>query len=295
MNDLSDRLISIETRLHRCLADGWRTSEADRPALQAEADEIAQAGLIEYAARLEAVVDASSPSHALAAITLALASSRLLRARLGGVDRHGQPWTPWVVPRKSRSTERETIWPLCRFSLGDTIVWSCLRSRGYPVEWVLIEEAPDGDSAPWYGVPLVGHLQWRGRLPVGHDREVQIAVLRRVRDDADAPTGPDVYQAIRRRLAVGKLREDKLPAWGGGSMRLMMLERDDLDLCHWPDAIVGEHFSALLSDHCWTLVWEAGDVRVPIGAIVERGRVVKKLHVVHLIPDCPSLELDALT
>jgi hypothetical protein len=283
-------LVAIESRLNRCLADGWRNSESDRPMVSADAEELTALGLPEFAGRLRAVADAASPREALDAITFALASSRQLRARLATSDRPEIRWTPWLVPRKSR-TERETIWPLCRFSLGETVVWSCLRSRGYPVEWTLIEESDEIREASWFGQPLTGHLHWQGRYPIGASREVQVSTFRTLGKEADGAPGPDVYLAFRKRLAAGKLRDDKLPAWGGGSIRLTTLEREHVDNCHWPDPVVQVDYSALLSEQCWSIVWDPGDLRVVIGAIVERGRLFKKLHVIHLCPGCPSVEL----
>lgn len=295
MRDLIERLTTVETRLLRCLADGWRNSDADRDRLLTDADVIMSLGMEEYAGRLRAVAAASSPAEALDSLSLALAVSRMLRARLSSLDGAAQDWTPWVVPRKARSAERETIWPLCRFSLGDLEVWSCLRSRGYPVEWILIEAPSDDSVTPWYGVPMTGHLYWQGRLPVGQEQEVQIASFVPARGNSSTSPGPDVYQAIRKRLAAGKLREDTLPAWGGGSIRLRPLDQHDLDGCFWPDPVVRDHVSPLIGEQCWTLVWESSvDVWVPIGALIERGRLIKKLHVVHLVPECPSLELSDL-
>lgn len=292
MHELTERLTAIESRLNRCLADGWRNSEADRPLLAADAEDVSQLGLIEYAGRLRAVTDADAPGDALDAITFALAASRLLRIRLGTGRQTEQRWTPWLVPRKSKAADRESIWPLCKFSLGETVVWSCLRSRGYPVEWILLEERPDGGGAPaWFGQPLSGHLQWRGRHPIGADREVQVMSLQAGTSEVGGVASPDVYLAIRKRLSAGKLREDKLPAWGGGSIRLTMLEREHVDVCQWFDPVVRDAFATLLVEQCWAIVWDPGDVQVVIGAIAERGRLFKKLHAVHLQPECPADEL----
>ena len=296
MQDLAERLVVIEGRLNRCLADGWRNSESDRQALAGDAEEIASLGLSQFAERLRTIVSSDNARVALDEITLARASLHLLRARLGGSTFEANGGPPWVVPRKGRAADRESLWPLGRFSLGDMIVWSCLRSRGYPVEWVLVEER-DGSGAdvPWFGPTLTGHLHWRGRFPVGTRREVQVVALQPSNPSPSVSTGPDVYQAIRKRFIPGKVRDDKLPAWGGGSIRLTMLEPDELDGCWWCDPMMREQFLPLLAEQCWTFVWEPGDVRVPIGAVVEQGRIFKKLHVVHLVPGCPMTELGNLT
>jgi hypothetical protein len=86
-------------------------------------------------------------------------------------------------------------------------------------------------------------------------------------------------------LAPGKLREDKLPVWGGGSVHLAPLD-GEAGRYLWLDPIVpsdlAERHLRRRGPWCGTRR-DAGGDRV----VTESGRLVKNLGVVHLIPGCP--------
>jgi hypothetical protein len=290
MADLAERLIEIEARLAGLLASGWRRAAPEAATLTADADAFAEIGLDELAGRLRAVAAAQSPTDALQAATIAGAACRLLRARIGRDDVASDGWQPLLAPRRRRAAEPDMLLPLCRLSLGGFEVWSCLRSRGFAVEWVLVEP-PDlsgGGPAPWLRMPLYGHLQWRARYPLGAGRDVQVLELPLASWEAPAPSDLDPHAAFRKRLAAGKLREDKLPVWGGGSVHLAPLDSTKLDGYLWLDPNVPADLARLRTGETWALVWDQEATPAVIAVMAEDGRLLERLLVVHLLPGCPS-------
>lgn len=290
--DVSTHLREIETKLDRLLATGWRSSTAEAAGLTVEADVVAAAGLLELAARLNAVATATSPAGALSAITLASAACRMLRAHLSAVaPQHDDQ--PTIKPVRRRMPDAEMLLPLCRMSMGGREWWSCLRSRGFAVEWVLVNAntAPTPPGSPWLRRPLYGHLRWQGRFPLGATRDVQVHVVARADWESDQPTTLDPHAAFRKRLASGKLRQDRLPVWGGGSVHLTPLSHDKLDGLLWFDPAVATGIARIEHD-AWALVWDQESTPAVIAVMTEEGTIRKRLHIVHLVPGCPSDPVD---
>jgi hypothetical protein len=289
MQGVGERLHDTETRLARLVAAGWRNASAEAPTLADEADAFAELGLEEFAARLRAVAEAASPTEALRAQALALAACRMLRARVALGDQSAERWQPLLVPRRRRASEPDMLQPLCRYSLAGAEVWSCLRSRGFAVEWVLVEpsELSPGKDSPWLRKPLYGHLHWQARYPLGSGRDVHVQALLRTSWESTEPSAVDPHAAFRRRLAPGKLREDKLPVWGGGSVHLAPLDRAKLDGYLWLDPTVPSDLARMPFDETWALVWDQDGTPAVIAVMTEGGRLLKKLSVVHLLPGCP--------
>src|SRR5215216_271904 len=103
MRDVAERLSELEMRLARVLAAGWRNAGSETSGLVDEADALAELGLAEIASRLHAVVDATSATEALRALTLASAACRLVRARVVLGDQSAEGWQPLIVPRRRRA------------------------------------------------------------------------------------------------------------------------------------------------------------------------------------------------
>jgi hypothetical protein len=293
MQGIRERLQEIETRLARMVAAGWRNAAAEAPVLTGEAESFAELGLKEFAGRLRAVAEAATPTEALRAQGLALAACRMLRARVGLGEGSAEPWQPLLVPRRRRAAEPDMLQPLCRYSLAGAEVWSCLRSRGFAVEWVLVEpmELTAENGSPWLRKPLYGHLHWRARYPLGAGRDVHVQALQRPSWASTEPSVVDPHAAFRRRLAPGKLREDKLPVWGGGSVHLAPLDRAKLDGYLWLDPTVPHDLARLPFDETWALVWDQEGTPAVIAVVTEGSRVPKKLGVVHLLAGCPEEEV----
>ena len=55
---LDEQLHQVEERLGRLLASGWRQARGEAAELRADADALAEAGLVEVASRLIAVAEA---------------------------------------------------------------------------------------------------------------------------------------------------------------------------------------------------------------------------------------------
>jgi hypothetical protein len=293
MQNVGERLHDTETRLARLVAAGWRNASAEALILNDEADAFEVLGLEEFATRLRAVAGATSPTEALRAQALAMAACRMLRARLALGDQSAERWQPLLVPRRRRAAEADMLQPLCRYSLAGVEVWSCLRSRGFAVEWALVEpsELSQGDVSPWLRKPLYGHLHWRARFPLGAGRDVHVEALEKPSWESTEPSMVDPHAAFRRRLAPGKLKEDKLPVWGGGSVHLAPLDRAKLDGYLWLDPAVPSDLARAPFDETWALVWDQEGTPAVIAVVTEGGRLVKKLSVVHLVPGCPVEEV----
>jgi hypothetical protein len=289
MSEIGERLFDVESRLARLLATGWRNAGAEAAVLSGEADAFAGLGLEKFASRLRAIADAGSATEALRAVTMASAACRLLRARVALDDQSAEGWQPLVAPRRRRAAEPEMLLPLCRFSTGGAEVWSCLRSRGFAVEWVLVEPAglAAGGEAPWLRRPIYGSLRWRARFPLGAARDVQVQALGNASWEPATSSSIDPHAAFRKRLAAGKLREDKLPVWGGGSVHLARLDRTKLDGYLWLDPAVAGDLARRLSGDAWALVWDQEATPAVIAVMAEEGTLRKRLTIVHLVSGCP--------
>jgi hypothetical protein len=290
LQDVSARLNETESKLAGLLASGWRRAAPEAATLRADAEAFADAGLNELAARLRAVASAGSAAEALRGVTLASAACRLLRARIAAGVTSDDAWQPLVAPRRRRAAEPDMLLPLCRLSLGGFEVWSCLRSRGFAVEWVLVEPPvlTAAANAWWLRRPLYGYLFWRARYPLGAGRDVQVLSLTEASWEAATPSTVDPHAAFRRRLSAGKLREDKLPVWGGGSVHLAPLDQTKLDGYLWLEPSVPADLTQLQFDDTWALVWDQDTTPAVIAVMAEDGRLGRKLRVVHLLPGCPS-------
>ncbi|HEY7036864.1 MAG TPA: hypothetical protein VH482_36385 [Thermomicrobiales bacterium] len=289
MHGVGDRLQETELRLARLVAAGWRNAATEVSALTDEADRFAELGLEAFAMRLRAVAAAGSPTEALRALALALAACRMLRARVALSDQSADRWHPLIDARRRRAAEPDMVQPLCRYSLAGAEVWSCLRSRGFAVEWVLVEPCevtPDG-TAPWLKKPLYGHLHWRARYPLGAGRDVHVQAVQKPSWESTEPPVVDPHAAFRRRLAPEKLREDKLPVWGGGWVHLAPLDRAKLDGYLWLDPVVPGDLARMPFEQTWALVWDQEGTPAVIAVMTEDERSPKRLSVVHLLPGCP--------
>src|SRR5687768_3740175 len=86
-------ILRAEDRLERLLDSGWRNVGQDLVLLEEAAQVLAEAGMERLAGKLRSVSAAPSAADGLAAVTLALATCRLLRVRVGSVRGEGE-WTP---------------------------------------------------------------------------------------------------------------------------------------------------------------------------------------------------------
>src|SRR5262249_46329428 len=147
---------------------GWRNAGPGLPEIEAAAAALDAAGAPAVAARLRRVVAAGAPADGLAAVTLALAACRLLRARLPAPRPEaassaagwtalslspgspGSPGSPVAQPsssrrRRTRDVRHRRLLPIGRLALDDGEAWACLllreTSTGEPAfaEWLLVD------------------------------------------------------------------------------------------------------------------------------------------------------------
>src|SRR5688500_8977104 len=95
----------VEERLERLLESGWRNAGQEASQLTEEAEALALAGMERLAQRLREVAAAKAAADGLAAVTVALAACRLLRARLAPNPRGGRS-----EERRGGSEWRERRW-----------------------------------------------------------------------------------------------------------------------------------------------------------------------------------------
>lgn len=282
--DIAAYVRQIEERLERLLASGWRNAAHEARSFASDGDILADLGLPAVAERLRQVATADDPMAALRAVVLAIASCRLLRAHLAGTATPGSGATV-LQARRARGTDRVTLLPFCRITVQGEDLWSCLRSRGYAWEWLLLDPpALATPEAPWLTVRASGFPVWRGRYPFGEIAEVTRVALADLAMTTLPSEGED--QPVLRELRTGKIRSAHLPLWGGGYLRLdrmhaaSLAQLPSLDERFSPEAISDHH-----GDAVWGLIWEQHGERALVAAFAACADGVR---VIHLGPGCPS-------
>lgn len=282
--DIAAYVRQIEERLERLLVSGWRNAAHEARSFASDGDILADLGAPTTAERLREVATANDPMAALRAAVLAIASCRLLRAHLAGATPL-EPGATLLQARRPRGADRLTLLPLCRIAVQGEDLWSCLRSRGYAWEWLLLDPpAMASSEAPWLGVRVGGFPIWRGRYPFGEIGEVTRVALADLAMTTLPSEGED--QPVLRELRTGKIRSAQLPLWGGGYLRLdrmhaaSLAELPSLDGRFSPETISDHH-----GDAVWGLVWEQHGQRALIAAFAACADGVR---VIHLVPGCLS-------
>lgn len=284
LQDIAAYIRQIEERLERLLASGWRNAAHEAQGFTADADTLSALGLQTVAGRLREVASAHDAMTALRAIVLATESCRLLRAHLAETVALG-PGAVRLHARRPRANDRVSLLPLCRLTVDGEEVWSCLRSRGYAWEWLVLD--PPGERAPqvpWLTARVSGIPVWRGRYPVGAGAELTRVAL--CESAVSALADDDSHQPVLRDLQSGKIRSTQLPLWGGGYLRLDRLQAMPVAAMRALD----DHFHAeeILDQHedsAWGLVWDQLGERALVAAFAARA---DGMRVIHLVPGCPA-------
>ena len=286
MRTVSDQIGMVEERLERLLASGWRSAAAEAAELEPEAGRLAELGLPELAGRLRQVAAASGPAEALAAVALAAAACRLLRARLAAEG--GPPpgsWAPLEPARKKGAPAR--LLPVARLAIGDgQEAWACLRLRGSQAgELLLLPAAPTGPP-PSLRRPLAGQLRWQARYPLGASGELQAVALDQ--PDWQAPWGgdEDPLSDFRARLSSGKLNEGPLFP-GGGPVKVLQIDPAEADLFVWPHPATAAAFQAAATGKGWALAWVDGSLILPL-ALLSPGGLFRSGRLIHLVEGAPA-------
>jgi hypothetical protein len=267
---IDDYLADLHHTLVALLAAGWRTSRRDAEALELEAQPLRSIGLDDLANRIAQVAAASSASEALRAISLATSAIAIVRAQIAfsvpATDRE----KPFVVSRRARAGKPEQLLPLGPVEIDGERYWSCLRSRGYAVEWLVISP-PDlepGDQPFWLRRPLYGYLHWQARRPLDGEQTLERHRLLDASWETTVPVEGDPFTTVIRRFGPGKASSTKLPLWGGGSIRIAEVE----DRLHpnW-QFLGGSPATAIIpGNSCWAVLREQDDA-VGLVALFDTG------------------------
>jgi hypothetical protein len=252
-------LADLHHTLVALLAAGWRTSRRDAEALELEAQPLRSIGLDDLAARLSQVATASSASDALRAISLATSAIAIVRARIAFSVPADDRVKPLVISRRARVGKPEQLLPLGPVEIDGERFWSCLRSRGYAVEWLVVSP-PDletGDQPFWLRRPLYGHLHWQARRPLDGEQTLDRHRVLDASWETTVPVDGDPFTTVIRRFGPGKASSTKLPLWGGGSIRIAQVE----DRLHPNWQFLGGSPTASFNpdSSCWAVLREQDD------------------------------------
>ncbi|HYF76663.1 MAG TPA: hypothetical protein VD973_06010 [Symbiobacteriaceae bacterium] len=287
MQEVADRLRRLEDRLERLLASGWRNAWAEAAALAAEGEALAEAGLPGLGERLAQVAAATgsapaSDGDALPALAMALAATRLLRARLPADAPPPGAWAPLSAPapgaRKRTSAPPDRVVPVCRVPHAEGELWACVRLRGAHAEELLLLQ-PTGERRPWLRHALEGSLCWQARHPLGASGDYQVCTAV---NHTWADLEPDALL-----LVPNDPRKDQLIFSGGGGLRLVQLAPDDLNVYAWLHPAMMEAARTALQHSQWALAWVEGALVAPLALLIPGG-LFRRSKLVHLVPGAPA-------
>lgn len=307
MQEVADRLRRLEDRLERLLASGWRNAGAEAASLAAEGEALAEAGLPGLGERLAKVAAAaggapvgtapvgadavgaapatSAPTagadEALPAVAMALAATRLLRARLPADAPPPGAWAPLSAPApgaRKRVPAGDRVVPVCRVPHAEGEMWVGVRLRGsFAEELVLVE--PTGEHRPWLRHVLEGSLRWQARHQLGASGDYQVCTVTN-------PSWTDLEEDAL--LLVPKdPRKDQLIFSGGGGLRLVQVVPDDLHVYAWLHPSMMEAARVALQHSQWALAWVDGALVAPL-AVLSPGGLLRRARLYQLVPGAPA-------
>jgi hypothetical protein len=290
LGDVAERVRRVEARLERLLASGWRSAAAEAADVEEDAAALDSLGLPTLAAGVRRVPAATDGADALAAIAVALAACRQVRARLAAgeivVTSGEDKWAPLAPERRSARTEDRLI-PVGRLAVGPgEEAWACVRLRGQWADRYVLVDPPavlDGGAEPtWLGCVLEGVLAWQARYPLGAEGSVDRCRLGGAKVVAEAPDG--LLQALSK-----PYKEGLTLLGGSGGLRLRHLERAEASTYVWPDPTAAQAFAGARQDKVWALTWAGGAI-APLALLSPPG-FFKRPKLVHLIPGLPETPL----
>jgi hypothetical protein len=321
LTDVARWLAATEGQLERLLAGGWRNAGPGLPEIEAAAAVLHAAGAPAVAARLRRVGAAGAPADGLAAVSLALAACRLLRARLPAPRPEaassdagwtalspspGSPGSPAAQPsasrrRRTRDVRHRRLLPIGRLAVDDGEAWACLllreTSTGEPAfaEWLLVDP-PEGVPAgggksgrgPWLRRVLEGDLHWKARYPLGAAWSVHRFALD-LRGEAGDPDGAAPLPALDRFWkALGSNRlQDHALVLGFSPLRVRRLDRAETDGYLWASPEQRHLFAESGKGEVWGLAWEQPPRTAPL-LLITPGGFLRRPSFVHLVPGLPS-------
>jgi hypothetical protein len=280
------QLRSVEDRLERILASGWRNAAAESARLGDDATALRAVGLEQLASRLSRVVAAGSAAGALSAIAMARSTVRLIRAQIPADGIPPGVWSPYVTSRTRVAAE--TVVPVCRFALAGRETWAAVRLHaGSVIDWLLADPLPTGRPPPWLRLQLRTQLRWQGRYPVGSMGEVRHCSLHDVTSRPFSELTDDPVQTFRDALTSDRLH-DGLPIFNAGeSLRLRRLDPTEAASYVWLDPRAEATFRETAEGPVWALAWQQEAVVVPL-AILRPRQDDQPAQIVHLIVGRPT-------
>jgi len=317
---LDEQLHQVEERLGRLLASGWRQARGEAAELRADADALAEAGLVEVASRLVAVAEAQDAATALRTIALAVNACRLFRMRLGA-DEVPAGWLPLAAPKRKSRAEPDRLLPVARLRLADHDVWACAWANRS--QWLLLEPpfpdeaaeavAPVETTAGLFGRPrhqigqalggtpepsfwlrrrVTGSLRWLARYPLGADGEVAYCALDDAAWEGETDAPDQVTEGFRQALSIDKVVEGYPLTSAGGNLCARKLQRDDPASYAWLDDTAAAVLAQAPDKQAWAIVWVAGGLIAPVARIVP-GQSGRPARLIHLVPGAPEAILSS--
>jgi hypothetical protein len=275
--------------LARVLAAGWRNADPDVAALLAETDGLAAVGFAELAGRIRRVGEAPKEDR-LGAVALALAATRLLRARLADTATPTGGWKALESSGRRRASSVERLLPVGRVGLGDGEAWACLRLRGFASDWVLLDPPGRDEPRPWLVQQVQGRLRWQARYPLGNRGDVQLVGVEEQRWLPPPEGGEDLLASFREATLVGKLVDEAPLLRTTMKLQARRLAGDDVANYAWPDPASARAFrSAAGSSLVWAITWVEGSLVTPLAAVTYG--LASRARLVHLVPGNPSVEV----
>jgi hypothetical protein len=316
LHDVGEQVRSVEARLERLVASGWRNAAAEAADLAEAAAALDELGLAALAERLRRVVAAADGAAALPAIALSLSACHQLRARLAADRLQPGDWSPLAPPRRQAAQTPARLIPVGRMAVGREEVWACIRLRGqWTDECFLVDSSSpnrpagdtlDGEAAaggpanngpdrladepPWLRCIVEGRLAWQARYPLGASGEVERCRL--AGGNVVGPSDAEAHALAALLQALGKPYKDGATVLSGtGGLRLRHLERAEAGTYVWPDPAAAAAFAGVRDEKAWALTWVEGATIRPLALLSPPG-FFKHPALIHLVPGLPQTPLN---
>ena len=313
---LAELLRQIEGRQERLLASGWRQVRSEAASLRTDADALAEAGVLEVAARVRAVADAQDAAGALQTIALAVSACRLLRLRLAADQEVPAGWLPLAAPKRRSRAEPDRLLPIARVQLPDREVWACAwlgKHRCLFIEPPFPESVAEDDAPPpttpgifgrlrrqigqvlggetpatsfWLRRRLAGSVRWLARYPLGAEREAVYCALDGAAWEADDASDV-LLRALHESARADSLTDGHPILASSSGFSVRKLRRNDPAAYTWLDQTAAAVLAQAPDHPVWAIVWAERDALVPVARIVPGG-VGHPARLIHLVPGTPE-------
>jgi hypothetical protein len=295
MQEAADRLRRLQGRLEQILVSGWQHAHDDLGAITAEADALSAYGLDSPAERVRRVATASDAGEALAAVSLAVATCRLLQVRIAADARPEGDWAALRPTGRRTQPARERFMPISRIVVEATEVWACVRLHGGLAAGLHLLELPAGvttpaesatpnrdTSAPWLQWQVEGSPRWRARYRWGSEKEIDHCALVDVEWQQTLELEVGLPTILDQAIDTAKSGQQGAIVRGNVPVRAQLLDENAIKDCLWLDPSHPDLFRASAHETSWALVWSQAGTVTPLAAIRpgQRSRPAAMLHFV---------------